>query len=142
MNLGRKILWKDFLPSLLSSMFEIGGYRKHIQKLIRNKMVPFYIFVVTCWKNSGQKLITTQMEEDNYYQKNANYQYYTQQPNKTKGYNGSQMYKDDVSLVYMILKARLNSSETIVTDILVCENNLSKLKSVNLHLNILFFSLN
>lgn len=80
------------------------------------------------------------MKEENYYQENTNHQYYTQQPNKTKGNNGSQTYKGAILLIYMISDVHWKSSEHIA--ILVHEKHLSKINSVDLHLNILLFSIN
>ena len=84
------------------------------------------------------------MEEEKYYGEIEDHQYYTQQRNKTKGNNGSQMYKYTISLTYMISDACWKSSKQIAKHIyfLVYENYLSKLNSIDLHSNILFFSIN
>ena len=50
---------------------------KQIQERTRNKTVPVYIVSVVYWKNSGQKMVATQMKEENYYWENADHQYYT-----------------------------------------------------------------
>ena len=53
------------------------------------------------------------MEEEKYYGEITDHQYYTQQRNKTKGNKGSKMYKDAISLVYMISDVGWKSSEYI-----------------------------
>ena len=44
---------------------------KQIQKHARNKTLLVYIVCVVCSKNSGQKTVATQIEEENYYQENT-----------------------------------------------------------------------
>ena len=112
-NLRRKILLGERQPSLLNPIFKIGGYRKQIQKHKINKTVLVYIVSVVCLKNKGWKMVATRLKEENYYRANITHQYYTQQPNKTKEDNGSQTYKYNMSLCYMISNAQWKSSECI-----------------------------
>ena len=55
----------------------IVKYQKWIQKHTSNKMVPVYI-ISEFLKNSGQKMVVTQIEKERYYGKIINNHYLTQ----------------------------------------------------------------
>ena len=75
---GRNILQGDPLPSLLTSLCYNVGYWKQIQEYTRVKTVPVSLVSSMCSKNSGQKRVWTQMEDEIYYGKIFNHHYLTQ----------------------------------------------------------------
>ena len=75
MDGGRKILWRDCQPSLVTSICYNVGNRKEIQKHTRNKMVLVSIVSIMFLKNSRQKMVGIWMEEEKYYGEIANHHY-------------------------------------------------------------------
>lgn len=62
-----KYYWEIADYHYLTQRLKLMDIKKQSQKLMRNKTVLVYIIsVVVCRKNSGQKMVATQMKEEKY----------------------------------------------------------------------------